>query len=71
MQLAKVVRLYFHLLMLFLRNKDIKNISEYEDTKLILSYASSKASNEQQIKNSGKNFIILRLGSVWVLNRYN
>ena len=42
-----------------------KNITEDEDTKPILSYASSKASNEQQIKNSGKNFIILRLGSVY------
>ena len=42
-----------------------KNITEDEDTRPILSYASSKASNEQQIKNSGKNFIILRLGSVY------
>ena len=41
------------------------NISESENTKPILSYASSKAINEQQLKNSGKNYIILRLGSVY------
>ena len=41
----------------------VKNdILEEEDTKPILSYASSKANNEKQIKNSGKNYIILRLG---------
>ena len=44
----------------------VKNdILEEEDTKPILSYASSKANNEKQIKNSGKNYIILRLGSVY------
>jgi len=44
----------------------VKNdIMEEEDTKPILSYASSKANNEKQIKNSGKNYIILRLGSVY------
>ena len=44
----------------------VKNdISEDEHTKPILSYASSKANNEIQIKNSGKNYIILRLGSVY------
>jgi len=44
----------------------VKNdIIEEEDTKPILSYASSKANNEKQIKNSGKNYIILRLGSVY------
>jgi len=38
----------------------VKNdILEEEDTKPILSYASSKAINEKQLKNSGKNFIIL------------
>jgi len=42
-----------------------KNILEDEDTKPILSYASSKALNEKQLKNSGKNYIILRLGSVY------
>ena len=41
------------------------NIFEDEKTKPILSYASSKAINEQQLKNSGKNYIILRLGSVY------
>ena len=32
---------------------------------LFLSYAQSKVINEQQLKNSGKNFHILRLGSVY------
>ena len=41
------------------------DISDDEDTKPILSYASSKAENEKQLKNSGKNYIILRLGSVY------
>ena len=42
-----------------------KDILEDEDVKPILSYANSKAINEKQIKNSGKNYIILRLGSVY------
>ena len=44
----------------------VKNdILENEDTKPVLSYATSKAINEKQLKNSGKNYIILRLGSVY------
>tara|TARA_Y100000590_G_scaffold20563_1_gene23976 strand:+ start:43 stop:2589 length:2547 start_codon:yes stop_codon:yes gene_type:complete len=44
----------------------VKNdILEEEDTKPVLSYAKSKAINEKQIKSSGKNYIILRLGSVY------
>ena len=44
----------------------VKNdISEDEETKPLLSYAISKAKNEKQIKNSGKNYAILRLGSVY------
>ena len=44
----------------------IKNdILEDEEIKPILSYATSKAINEKQLKNSGKNYIILRLGSVY------
>ena len=44
----------------------VKNdIHEEENVKPILSYASSKAINEKQLKNSGKNYIILRLGSVY------
>ena len=44
----------------------VKNdILEDENTKPILSYASSKVINEKQLKNSGKNYIILRLGSVY------
>jgi nucleoside-diphosphate-sugar epimerase/SAM-dependent methyltransferase len=41
------------------------NIHEDEDTKPVLSYAQSKAINEKQLKNSGKNYVILRLGSVY------
>ncbi len=44
----------------------IKNdILEDEETKPVLSYSTSKAINEKQLKDSGKNFIILRLGSVY------
>ena len=44
----------------------VKNdILEHEEPKPILSYSSSKAINETQLKNSGKNYIILRLGSVY------
>ena len=46
-------------------NKVKINIEEDEDTKPILSYSSSKAVNEKQLKDSGKNYIILRLGSVY------
>ena len=46
--------------------KDVKtNIDENETTKPVLSYSSSKAINEDQLKKSGKNYIILRLGSVY------
>ena len=41
------------------------DIKENEITKPVLSYSSSKAVNEEQLKNSGKNYIILRLGSVY------
>jgi len=41
------------------------NILEEEETKPILSYATSKALNEKQIKSSGKKYVILRLGSVY------
>tara|TARA_B100000780_G_scaffold270005_1_gene229372 strand:- start:210 stop:2756 length:2547 start_codon:yes stop_codon:yes gene_type:complete len=41
------------------------NIKEDEDLKPILSYSTSKAINEKQLKNSGKNYVILRLGSVY------
>ena len=41
------------------------DIKENEKTKPVLSYSTSKALNENQLKNSGKNFIILRLGSVY------
>ena len=41
------------------------NIEESENTKPILSYSTSKAFNEKQLKESGKNYVILRLGSVY------
>ncbi len=41
------------------------NIKENETTKPVLSYSTSKAINEDQLKKSGKNYIILRLGSVY------
>ena len=41
------------------------NIEENEITKPVLSYSSSKALNEDQLKKSGKNYVILRLGSVY------
>ena len=42
-----------------------KEISEEESTSPVLSYASGKVKNEEQIKNSGKKYVILRLGSVY------
>ena len=45
--------------------KVTNDIHEEEETKPILSYATSKAINEKQLKDSGKNYIILRLGSVY------
>jgi len=46
-------------------NKVKNDILEDEDTKPMLAYAKSKAINEKQLKDSGKNYIILRLGSVY------
>ena len=43
----------------------IESIKEDFEKHPILSYAKSKDQNEEQIKNSGKNFVILRLGSVY------
>ncbi len=44
----------------------VKNdILEHEETKPVLSYGKSKDYNEKQLKSSGKNFVILRLGSVY------
>ena len=42
-----------------------KNIKENNKTAPVLTYAKSKVQNEIDIKNSGKNYIILRLGSVY------
>ena len=41
------------------------NILENEKPKTFLAYSSSKVINEKQLKSSGKNYIILRLGSVY------
>ncbi len=41
------------------------NISEDEKVNPVLSYGKSKAINEEQLKRSEKNYIILRLGSVY------
>ncbi len=41
------------------------DIKEDETMKPVLSYSTSKAVNEDQLKRSGKNYIILRLGSVY------
>ena len=44
----------------------VKNdIKEDEQTSPVLAYGKSKDYNEKQLKKSGKNFIILRLGSVY------
>ena len=46
--------------------QDVKlNIGEDEEVKPVLSYSSSKAINEKQLKKSGKKYVILRLGSVY------
>jgi nucleoside-diphosphate-sugar epimerase len=42
-----------------------KNIQEDEKTSPVLAYGKSKDLNEKQLKASGKNYIILRLGSVY------
>ena len=46
-------------------NEVKKDIKEDDTTKPVLSYSKSKDLNEKQLKNSGKNYIILRLGSVY------
>ena len=45
-----------------------KNITENEEPSPILVYAASKVQNEKDIKNSNKNYVILRLGSVYGLS---
>jgi len=42
-----------------------KEISENEATAPTLTYATGKVNNEEQIKSSGKKYVILRLGSVY------
>ena len=43
----------------------IKDIDESYDTFPLLPYSKSKNENENQIKKSGKNYVILRLGTVY------
>ena len=44
----------------------VKNeIKEEEETKPVLSYANSKDTNEKQLRDSKKKYVILRLGSVY------
>ena len=46
--------------------KDAKNdITEEDDPKPVLEYSKGKIINEKQIKDSGKNYVVLRLGSVY------
>ena len=42
-----------------------KDIAENEQTYPVLAYGKSKDYNEKQLKKSGKNYIVLRLGSVY------
>ena len=42
-----------------------RNIKEDEEPCPVLVYSSSKIQNEKDIKNSNKNYVILRLGSVY------
>lgn len=42
-----------------------KNIVENDTVSPILTYSTGKVNNEQQIKKSGKKYVILRLGSVY------
>ena len=46
-------------------NEVRKDILENEETCPVLAYGKSKDYNEKQLKNSGKKFIIIRLGSVY------
>ena len=47
------------------KNSLVKDIDEDFEKFPVLSYAKGKDKNEEQIKNSGKNYVILRLGSVY------
>ncbi|MDA7462932.1 NAD-dependent epimerase/dehydratase family protein [Candidatus Pelagibacter ubique] len=42
-----------------------ENLDEKEKTNAFLAYSTSKVENENQIINSGKNYVIFRLGSVY------
>jgi nucleoside-diphosphate-sugar epimerase/dTDP-4-dehydrorhamnose 3,5-epimerase-like enzyme len=46
-------------------NEQKKDLDENEKTSTFLAYSTSKVENENQIKNSGKKYVIFRLGSVY------
>ncbi len=45
--------------------KQKENLNENESTSTFLAYSTSKVENENQIKKSGKKYVIFRLGSVY------
>ena len=61
---CKIIFPSSHVIYEGLRNV-IKNITENKKSCPNLSYGKSKDYNEKQIKSSGKNYVILRLGSVY------
>jgi len=61
---AKIIFPSTHVIFEGLKETKI-NILENEKPKTFLAYSSSKVRNEEQLKSSGKNYIILRLGSVY------
>ena len=61
---TKIIFPSTHVIFEGLKNTKI-DIKENEKPETFLAYSSSKVTNENQIKNSGKKYIILRLGSVY------
>jgi nucleoside-diphosphate-sugar epimerase/dTDP-4-dehydrorhamnose 3,5-epimerase-like enzyme/SAM-dependent methyltransferase len=61
---AKIIFPSTHVIFDGLKETSI-NLTEESDPKPMLAYSKSKHQNEKDIINSGKNFVILRLGSVY------
>jgi nucleoside-diphosphate-sugar epimerase/2-polyprenyl-3-methyl-5-hydroxy-6-metoxy-1,4-benzoquinol methylase len=61
---AKIIFPSTHVIFDGLKETSI-NLTEESDPKPMLAYSKSKYQNEKDIINSGKNFVILRLGSVY------
>jgi nucleoside-diphosphate-sugar epimerase len=61
---AKIIFPSTHVIFDGLKETSI-NLTEESDPKPMLAYSKSKFQNEKDIINSGKNFVILRLGSVY------